>query len=303
MRTPSFAEINAFIVLADLLNFSRAAAKLDISTSTLSGTIRTLEERLGIRLANRSTRSVALTEAGERLLASMRPVLNDYAAIVKSINAGRDEPAGHLRIVMWPSAANFAVATLVSRFMREFPEISLEISANPSRIDIVANHFDAGIDSKERLPRDMIAIRITDEIETAIVASPDYLARHPMPLAPQDLKSHNCLRYRLPDGSILPWSFQRDGQRIELAPSGFLTVNGGELMVQPAVDGICIAWLPVSYVAAQIADGRLVPILTDWTWKSDGFFLYFPGRRQISAPLQAFVGFLQKNYLASQIQQ
>src|SRR5882672_7389078 len=192
MRRPELWEMNAFVAVSERRSFAKAAVQLGISRSRLSETIRGLEDRLGVRLLNRTTRSVAPTAAGERLLARMRPLLDDFAATLDSINAFRDKPAGLLRLTVPPPAANFMLAPLLSRFLAQYPAIDLEVSVDAALTDIVAGRFDAGMRPGERVERDMIAVRIGEEFRGVVVAAPAYLARQPRPTAPRDLQTHNC---------------------------------------------------------------------------------------------------------------
>ncbi len=198
MRRPELGEMNAFVTVAQRCSFAKAAVQLGISRSRLSETVRGLEDRLGVRLLNRTTRSVAPTAAGERLLARLRPLLDDFDTLLESINAFRDKPAGLLRLTVLPPAANLMLAPLLSRFLAQYPAIDLEISVDAALTDIVAGRFDAGIRPGERVERDMIAVRIGEEMRGVLVAAPDYLARHPRPTSPPDLETHSCIRFRFP---------------------------------------------------------------------------------------------------------
>jgi DNA-binding transcriptional LysR family regulator len=295
MRTPDLADMNAFIAVAERRSFARAAAQLGISRSRLSETVRGLEERLGVRLLNRTTRSVAPTEAGARLLARLRPLLDDFGAALDSINAFRDRPAGMLRLTVPPPVATLMLAPLVARFLAQYPEIGLELSADAALTDIVAGRFDAGIRAGERVERDMIAVRIGGEMRSAVVAAPAYLARHPRPTTPRDLEAHDCIMFRLPSGAVFSWPFEKKGQRLEAAVSGRLTVNDQDVAVHAALDGAGVLYTAVDYVAPLIEAGRLVPLLEDWQTRSTALYLYYPSRRQVPAPLQAFIAFLREN--------
>ena len=200
------------MVVAEQRNFTRAAKQLGIAPATLSETIRSLEERLGLRLLNRTTRSVAPTEAGEKLLQRLRPVIDDYEAAIDSLNEFRDKPAGLLRLTVAPPAAQAVLAPVLAKFLAQYPDIRLEISVDSANIDIVAQQFDAGIRAGNRVDRDMIAVKITDEWQTAVVGSAAYLAKRGKPKTPEDLQAHNCIRLRLPNGALLPWRFQKDGK-------------------------------------------------------------------------------------------
>jgi len=295
MRQPSVAEMNAFVAVAERKSFAKAALQLGVSRSGLSETIGALEARLGVRLLNRTTRSVGLTAAGERLLAKLRPLLDELAGAFDSINTFRDKPAGLLRLTVPPPVASFMLAPLLARFLKEYPEIELEISVDSALTDIVAGRFDAGMRGGERLERDMIAVRVGMELVAAVVAAPSYLQRHPHPVKPSDLEAHDCIRFRFPSGVIFPWLFEKKGKRIEVAVNGSLTVNDEALAVRAAVDGLGILYTAAGYVASEIAAGRLVPLLEDWRPVSAQIFLYYPSRRQVPQPLQAFIEFLRRN--------
>src|SRR5580692_359606 len=225
MRGPELAEMNAFVTVAERCSFAAAAVHLGVSRSRLSETIRELEGRLGVRLLNRTTRSVAPTVAGERLLAQIRPLLSDFDAVLNSINAFRDKPAGLLRLTVPPPVASFMLAPLISRFLRQYPAIDLEVSVDGALTDIVAGRFDAGMRAGDRVERDMIAVRIGEKMQSVVVAAPDYLARHKWPKTPGDLASHECIRYRFPSGVIVSWQFEKNGRQVEVTAQGRLTLN------------------------------------------------------------------------------
>jgi DNA-binding transcriptional LysR family regulator len=287
--------MNAFVAVAEQRSFAKAAVQLDISRSRLSETISALEARLGVRLLNRTTRSVAPTAAGERLLARLRPLLDDLAGALDSINTFRDKPAGLLRLTVPPPVASFMLAPLVSRFLAQYPAIELEVSVDATLVDIVAGRFDAGMRAGERIERDMIAVRIGDVLGGVVVAAPSYLARHPRPTTPRDLEAHNCIRFRFPSGILLPWQFEKRGKQMEVAVQGNLIVNDQELAVRAAVDGVGVLYTALGYAAPEITAGRLVPLLEEWQPGSAAIFLYYPSRRQVPAPLQALIGFLREN--------
>ena len=298
MRGPELAEMNALVAVAEHRSFAKAAVQLGISRSRLSETISGLEARLGVRLLNRTTRSVAPTVAGERLLARLRPLLEDFAGALDSINAFRDKPAGTLRLTVPPPVATLMLAPLLARFLAQYPTIELEVSVDAALTDIVAGRFDAGIRAGERLERDMIAVRIGQEMRGVLVASPNYLDRHPLPTTPGDLEAHNCIRFRFPSGVIVPWQFEKRGKKVELVPEGTLTINDPDLAIRAAVDGVGILYTAAGYAAAEIKAGRLVPLLEDWGLPSNAIFLYYPSRRQVPAPLQAFIEFLRQSLRA-----
>src|SRR6476660_3352077 len=236
MRKPELGEMNAFLTVAERRSFAKAAVQLGVSRSRLSETIRALEDKLSVRLLNRTTRSVAPTAVGERLLARLRPLLDDFDTALDSINAFRDKPAGLLRLTVLPPAANLMLAPLLSRFLAQYPAIDLEISVDAALTDIVAGRFDAGIRPGERVERDMIAVRIGEEMRGVLVAAPDYLVSHPRPTTPRDLQTHNCIRFRFPSGVIVPWQFEKKGNKVEVAVEGRLTVNDPDRSTSPRND-------------------------------------------------------------------
>jgi DNA-binding transcriptional LysR family regulator len=298
MSRPELAEMNAFVTVAERSSFAKAAVQLGISRSRLSETIRELEGKVGVRLLNRTTRSVSPTAAGERLLGQIRPLLDDFDAALDSINAFRDKPTGLLRLTVLPPAASFMLAPLLSRFLAQYPAIDLEISVDAALVDIVAGRFDAGIRVGDRIERDMVAVRIGEEIRGVVVAAPDYLARHSRPTTPQDLAAHNCIRFRYPSGVIVPWQFEKKGRHVEVAVNGHLTVNDSELAIRAALDGLGVLYTAFGYAVPEIKSGRLVPLLEDWRTISAAIFVYYPSRRQVPVPLQAFIEFLQENLRA-----
>ena len=299
MRRTPYGEFTAFMAVAEQRNFTRAAKHIGISTATLSQTIRALEERLGVRLLNRTTRSVAPTEAGERLLTRLKPVLDDYEAAIDSVNEFRDKPAGLVRLTIAPPAAQSVIAPKLTKFMAQYPDIRLEISVDSAMVDLVSQQFDAGIRDEQRLDRDMIAVRVGQEVRSVVVASPDYLARHARPKIPQDLQEHNCIRIRLSSGALLPWRFQKGGKGFEVPVSGSLIVNDVSVMRPALLDGAGIAYVPQGYVAAAIAANQLVPMLEEWTPRESHLSLYYPSRRQMPAALRAVIDFFRQDQKAA----
>ena len=212
MRGNHFTELNGFAAVADQASFTKAARLLGVSTATLSQMIRALEDRLGVRLLNRTTRSVSPTDAGERLLAQLRPLLNGFDAAIESVNAFRERPAGHLRLVMPPPVAKFVLAPVIARFLDRYPEVVIETTVDSGLTDIVAGRYDAGFRRGNLVARDMVAMRVTNDMRYRVVASPEYLARQGRPETPEDLHAHNCIRYRLPGGALIPWWFVVQGK-------------------------------------------------------------------------------------------
>lgn len=295
MRGLEFAELTAFVAVAEQRNFTKAAANLGIAPSTLSQTIRSLEDRLGVRLLNRTTRSVAPTEAGERLLLQLQPALDGIGRAVEAVNAFRDTPMGALRLSVTRPSTLHVIAPLLTPFLTEHPAITLEIVADDTRADIVSGRFDAGVRIGEFIEQDMIALRLANEFRMVAVASPGYLARHAAPNEPHDLRAHNCIRHRWPwDGAIHPWSFERGNERLEVAVEGQLTVNDLHLALYAARDGAGVAYLPDAFVCPYVRNGELVRLLENWSLTKSGVFLYYSGRRQVPAPLQAFIAFARR---------
>lgn len=300
MRGTQFAELSAFVAVAEEASFTKAAKRLGLSTGTLSVTVRSLEERLGVRLLNRTTRSVAPTEAGERMLGQLRPLLDGFDAALESINAFRDKPSGHLRLTVPPPVAKFVLAPALARFLAQYPEITIDISVETQFSDIVAGRYDAGFRRGNVLARDMIAVRVTDDMCFHVVASPDYLARRGRPLKPTDLQAHNCIRLRLSSGDFIPWKFLADGKTVELEVEGSVVVNDPDLLVCFALEGIGVIYMLEEYVQPMIADGRLVSLLDDSVKPTtEGFFLFYPSRRQNPASLRALIEFLRKERQAT----
>jgi len=285
--------MNAFVAIAERSSFAKAAIHLGMSRSALSETIRGLEEKLGVRLLNRTTRSVALTEVGERLLSELRPALDSFEAAVESVNVFRDKPAGHLRLTVPRPAAKMLIEPILSQFLTAYPAISLEIITDSGLTDIVRDRFDAGIRPGHRVERDMIAVRVGEDGRLTIVASPDYLRRHPQPKVPEDLQAHNCIRMRFASGAMQPWAFEKRGNSMEVLVKGSLIVSDGDLSVRAALDGLGVARLPLSMVDPHIGQKRLVPLLEDWAPRPVGFYLYYSSRRRVPAALKAFIGFIK----------
>jgi len=295
MRGASLAETNALVAVLEQKSFTKAAKLLGLSTPRVSDMVRSLEERLGVRLVERTTRSVAPTAAGERLLERLRPVLEEYQAALDSTNEFRSKPAGMLRLTAVPPAADLILEQAMPRFLALYPEINIEVSIDASPIDIVAERFDAGIRTGEHLAHDMIAVRICGEMHFVAVAAPAYLARRGEPKTPQDLAAHDCVRIRLPSGAFVPWRFRIKRRIVEVHAQVRLAVNNGRFAVQAAIEGVGLLQAPLNYVKADLASGRLVTVLEDWSPPPlDGMFLYYPGRRQIRPALKALADFFRE---------
>jgi DNA-binding transcriptional LysR family regulator len=293
MRGSEFADLRAFAAIAEHGSFARAAANLGVSPSALSQTIRGLETRLGVRLLNRTTRSVAPTDAGTRLLERLLPAMGAFDAAVADVKAMRGTPSGLLRINCPRTAAIHVLGPLIGPFLKAYPEITLDIVIEEKLVDIVAARFDAGIRLGEKVEQDMVAVKLGGELEMLVVGSPDYLAKHGKPKNPRDLKTHRCINTRWPtDGSLYRWEFERGTEELEAAVTGPLIVNEPELAVQAAVDGIGLAFLFRYQVQAALAAGKLIPVLKEWTPPFPGFYLYYPSRRQMPPALRALVDFI-----------
>jgi DNA-binding transcriptional LysR family regulator len=295
MRGNDYAELRAFAAIAEHGSFVRAAAHLGLSPSALSQTIRSLEERLGVRLLNRTTRSVAPSEAGQRLLARLQPAMADLDAAVADLRSQRDTPAGLLRINSSRIAAIQHIAPLLGPFHQRYPDILIDLVADDRLVDIVAGRFDAGVRLGEMVEKDMITVRLGGPAEMMVVAAPSYLQRCGAPADPRDLRDHRCINFRWPtDGSLYHWEFQRGAEKLEAAVDGPLIVTEPEVAQRAALDGIGIAYLFDFHVREHLAAGRLVQLLPQWTPAFPGFYLYYPSRRQMPAPLRAFVEFVRE---------
>jgi DNA-binding transcriptional LysR family regulator len=300
MRGSEYAELRAFASIVEHGSFARAAAHLRVSPSALSQTIRGLEERLGMRLLNRTTRSVAPSEAGARLLARLGPALAELDAALADAAVARDRPAGVLRINASRIAAVRFLAPMLGRFHRAFPDVTLDVVADDRITDIVAERFDAGIRLGERLERDMVAVKLSGDIEMMTVATPAYLAEHGVPKTPRDLARHLCINMRMPtSGSLYRWEFERGRKTLEVAVEGPLIVNDIDVALAAALDGVGIAYLFDHQVRPLLESGELVRVLAPWTPPFTGFYLYYPGRRHMPATLRAFIDFIRAEQRAS----
>ncbi len=293
MQRPEIAELAAFAAIAEGSSFVKAAGILGVSPSKLSKMIRALEERRGVRLFNRTTRSVALTEAGEHLFVQVRPALDELASALESINAFRDRPAGILRLAVSSVAAAMVIAPILGRFVAAYPAITLDISIKDGSVELVKGRFDAGIRRDKRIEQDMIAVRISGAARIVSIASPGYLAKHPAPKAPRDLRRHNCIRFRLADGTIAKWDFEKGSRKMTIAVDGSLIVDNLDLMLRGALEDVGIGYLVEPYVNSFIQEGRLVPVLEDWSPRFSGWHLYYPSRRQMHPPLKVFMEFVR----------
>lgn len=282
--------LSAFLAVAEERSFTKAARRLGVSTSALSHSIRGLEERIGVRLLSRTTRSVAPTEAGDQLIAHLRPALGDISATLEQIAQLRDTPAGRVRLAVSPVAARVVLAPKLAQFAREYPAVVLDVTTTAvPRVDLVAGGFDAGIRLGEFIERDMIAVRVSRDQRAAIVGSPAYFAAHPAPRTPQDLMNHPCINFRQGDEGLYRWEFDKGDQSIRVSVRGPLITEDAEMIVRAAIDGVGLAFGIEEHVLPYIASGALVRVLEDWSAPFPGYFLYYPSRRQQPAALAALV--------------
>ncbi|AXI62019.1 LysR family transcriptional regulator [Pseudomonas kribbensis] len=291
MKSPSTADLSIFLSIAQHLNFSRAAVDLGLTPSALSHSLRALENRLGVRLFNRTTRSVALTEAGERLYARLKPAFRDIEDALEDLNHFRDKPSGNLRITSGRQACELVLLPIASEFLQAYPDIRLEVVESDALLDIVAAGFDAGVRFGNRLEADMVSLPIGPNLRSVVVGSPAFFQRHPAPKKPEDLHALPCIRHRFPSGSMYRWEFERGGIEQEIEVNGPLTLGDVSLMVGPALQGLGLAYVFEDMVSEHLAAGRLVQVLADWCPYYPGLHLYYPSRRHVPAPLKAFIDF------------
>jgi DNA-binding transcriptional LysR family regulator len=281
MRREELADLNAFVTVAEERSFTRAAAKLGTSQSALSYTIRRLETRLGVRLLARTTRSVASTEAGERLLRTLGPALDQIGSELASLSELRDKPAGTIRITTGEHAAESILSPALTRLLPQYPDIKVEISVEYGLTDIVAEGYAAGVRLGEQVAKDMIAVRIGPDLRMAVVGAPSYFARRPRPKKPQNLTAHDCIRLRLPTyGGLYAWEFEKRGRELKVRVEGQVVFNNIALQLNAAVGGLGLAYLPEDRVQPYLSDGRLIRVLDDWCARYSGYHLYYPSRRQ-----------------------
>jgi len=285
------SDLAIFLAIARHRSFRVAATELGVSPSALSHALRSIEERLDIRLINRTTRSVALTEAGARLFERISPAFRDIDDALEDLNSFRGRPAGRLRINAARQSTQLVLLPIVAKFLKVFPDINVEIVVNDALIDMVAAGFDAGVRFGETIAADMIAVPIGPRHRFAVVGSPGYFKTHTPPLTPHDLKNLPCVRYRFTSGTLYRWEFERGGIELDIDVEGPLTLNDQDLMLDAALDGVGLAFVFEAQAEELIAKRKLVRVLADWCPAYPGFFLYYPSRRQLPAALRAFVDF------------
>jgi len=289
MAKASLAELEAFATVARRGGFRAAARELGVSSSGLSHAIAALEERMNVRLFNRTTRSVALTAAGAQFLEEILPALAAIDGAIENAGEHVGEPSGLLRLNMAAGAARFVMAPLIRDYLGRYPRMQVEIVSEAALVDVIGKGFDAGVRLRDSVPPDMIAVPIIPEVRIAVVGSPDYLRDRPIPVVPRDLLAHECIRYRMGSGRIYHWEFARDGERLELDVPGRLILDDSGLMLDAALEGMGLGYLAEETVAPHVRAGRLTALLTEWMPEEPPLCLYYPGRRHVPAKLRHFI--------------
>ncbi|MBB5360451.1 DNA-binding transcriptional LysR family regulator [Rhodanobacter sp. ANJX3] len=290
---PALSDLAAFAAIVSHRSFRKAADELGVAPSTLSHMMRTLEASMGVRLLHRTTRSVSATEAGERLVARLQPVLRDLDLALAEVDDFRDRPSGTLRINTSEIAARLLLQQVVPTFLTRHPQMKLDLVTEGRLVDIVADGYDAGIRLGEAIPQDMIGVRFGGPVRFVAVASPNYLASRKKPKTPDDLKQHECIRFRLASGKMFRWEFAKRAQEITVDVPGALTLDHVELMAEAAAKGLGIAYVSAHSAAPWIERGDLVTVLDDWCPSIPGLFLYYPGHRHVPPGLKAFIEVLK----------
>jgi DNA-binding transcriptional LysR family regulator len=295
-----FGQLRAFIAVGEALSFSRAAETLGVTPSALSQMVRAFEERVGVRLLNRTTRSVSLTDAGENLYRRVAPAVAELGVAVGQVRRYRERPAGTVRVHSFRSAAEIYLEPIFGPFHRAYPDVTLDVTLDDAVVDVVAGGYDAAIRIGEVIEKDMVAVRLGPDLRQIALASPDYLARHGRPEHPRDLVDHCCIRWRWP-GHTAPynWEFFEDGAWFEVAVDGPLILNTKDMGVRAAADGVGIAFAVEQLAAEAIAQGRLVPLLEPWSAHFPGYHLCYPQQRQMSPALRAFIDVLRGQSVAN----
>lgn len=293
MHGTELAELATFLAVARFKSFKQAAVERGVAASAISHAIRSLEERVGVRLFHRTTRSVSLTEAGERLMTELRPAFGQIEQALDSLNSFRGTPFGTVRINMPNSIAPYVLHDVMGPLIKQNPGLHLDIVATDRLVDIVEDGFDAGIRFGERLMQDMIAVHIKPTLRFSVVGTPEYFRERGTPTKPADLQKHSCIRYRFPSGVIFNWQFEKDGEAIDIEVDGPVTIDSQELMVEAALQGCGLAYVWQERVAQHLESGALIRCLDDWCAPDDSLFLYYPSRRYLSAGLRAVIDMLK----------
>jgi DNA-binding transcriptional LysR family regulator len=293
MNRSGLVELDTVVAVARLGGFRAAAIELGVSATSVSNAVAGLEARLGVRLFNRTTRSVSLSEAGEQFIAAVGPALSDIHAAMEATNSRRGRPAGTLRLNCPAAAVRLILVPVVLEFQRRYPEVRVDIVTDKQLIDIVAKGFDAGIRTRDAVPGDMIAVPFGPELRSVVVGSPAYLREHPAPDKPKDLMAHRCIRARWPSGALYRWEFAKRGRALTIDAPGSLTLDEPTLMRDAALADAGLAYMWEARVKDDLARGHLVSVLDDWMPSSPGFCLYHPDRRNVPAALSAFIDMLR----------
>jgi DNA-binding transcriptional LysR family regulator len=294
MRQGRLVELEAVVAVARRRSFRAAAAEIGLSTTALSQAIAGLERRLGVRLFNRTTRSVAPTAAGEQLAAQVAPALIVIRESMEAVNQHRTSPAGLLRLNISAGAARQILSPIIFEYLRRYPEMAVDIVTEGRLVDIVKDGFDAGVRLAESVPGDMIAVPLGPEQRLIVVGSPAHLKGRTLPETPNDLRTHDCIRTRMPSGVMYRWEFERRGERVVVDVSGRVTLDESDLMHEAALAGMGLAYLSAWWAAADVAAGRLVQVLADWTPSFPGLCLYYPGRRHVPSGLRALIDLVRE---------
>lgn len=294
MKRDELGDLAAFPIVAEERSFTRAAAQLGTSQSSLSHTVRRLEERMGVRLLTRTTRNVSPTDAGEKLVETLRPAFNDIRGRIEALSAMQQKPAGTIRITSSRHAAETILMPAAKRLMAEYPDISIEISIEQRLIDLVAERYDAGVRLGERVEKDMIAVKIGPQLRMVVAGSPDYFKRHPKPDTPHDLTHHTCINLRLPTlGGLYAWEFEKDGRPLNVRVDGQFICNDVPMIIDAAISGLGLTCLPDDHLGPLVQDGKLIEVLEDWSPPFPGYHLYYPSRRLASPAFALLVDALR----------
>lgn len=299
MTRAGLIELNAVVAVATHRSFRKAAVELGVSASALSHSVASLERRMGVRLFNRTTRSVTPSETGEQFLSRVAPALSEITAAITGTHEFRDTPIGTIRLNAAEGAARIVLEPLVIEYLRRYPDMRIDIVTEGRMVDIVADGFDAGIRQTDIVPQDMVAVVCSPPIRFVVVGAPAYFLHHAPPSHPHDLAQHRCIRTRLPNGALYRWEFQLAGETLSITPEGPLTLDNYNLMIAAALDGAGLAWVNEWAVADHIASGRLREVLKPWSAPQPLLSLYFPGHRHIPAGMRAFVALACEIYGAS----
>jgi len=293
MKLDDLNVLASFLAVAEVRSFTKAAQRLGVSRSALSHAVRGLEERVGVRLLSRTTRSVAPTDAGEQLIARLGPALGDVSAVLNEISGLRERPAGRIRLVAPRVAVQMVLAPKLAAFARQCPDVVLDVTTDDSPIDLVAGRYDAGIHLGEFIERDMVAVRVSGEQRAAIVASPGYFDTHPRPATPRDLIAHRCINIRMGSSGVYRWEFAKGEQSLTVGVNGPLIIDDMDVSIGAALSGVGLAYSFEAYVRHHLQNGTLVRVLDEWCPPFGGFFLYYPSRRQHPAALTAVIDALR----------